>query len=421
MFIIIIDSVKVAIQKTINKDYTVGFNEILQKKEVQIISSDTGRVQYGSRWTAGIHEFVEIKEGLIPEEESSVIGCISHPTYFQNYQTIFGLTGTIGEEIEKKEINEIYDLELYNLPRNFEEKLVINKPEILETKTLKYNRIIEIIKENTVKQLMLILLKSIQESLEFSDLLKKKGLNPLILNDVQKEKEEYILERAGNTGSILVSTIAAGRGTDIILSKEALNVGGLYVILGFFPKNSRIEYQGIGRTGRQGQPGNAKIVFSKDEPFVKRLTLLSFIHLNQSNDITKQYYQIRNIYIEQESQKRIKYTEMEKISFKVLQRFFIFKRFLLDLFKNPKIKNIMKYEMDSYSKFLMKNIDQLWANYYSEKVSERNLSPTDTEYNLFIGFLKYFLKEFQIIQANDPRYKDNKNSIFINIIEKSIE
>ena len=76
---------------------------------------------------------------MIPEEESSIIGCISHPAYYQNYQTLFGLTGTIGEEIEqKKEISKIYDVDLYNLPRNFEEKLVIEEAEVYESKTLKY-------------------------------------------------------------------------------------------------------------------------------------------------------------------------------------------------------------------------------------------------------------------------------------------
>ena len=166
-----VNGAKIAIQKT-NKDYIIGFNEQL-KKEIQIISSDTGRVQHGTKWSGGIHEFVEIKEWLIREEETSVIGSISHPTYFKNYQTIFGLTGTMGEDIEKEEISKIYDVELYCLPRNFKVQLIIEKAEIFNNKEYKYQRIINIIIENTSKQPMLIILENIQESLIFSDKFKK--------------------------------------------------------------------------------------------------------------------------------------------------------------------------------------------------------------------------------------------------------
>ena len=410
-----VNAAKMAMKKTINKDYIIGFNEKLQKKEIQIISSDTGRVQHGTRWSGGIHEFVEIKEGLIPEEETSVIGSISHPTYFQNYQTIFGLTGTIGEDIEKEEISKIYNVELYCLPRNFKEKLIIEKAEVLNNKEDKYQRIINIILENTLKQPMLIILESIQESLIFSEKLKSLGINNMVLNDAQKEKEEYILEKAGDIGSILVSTNAAGRGTDIILSKNALEVGGLYVILGFFPQNSRIEYQGIGRAGRQGQPGRAKIVFSKDEFFVQLITLMGILLSCKSDDEVMFYYNARNIYIKQESDKRVMYTEKEKVYFNLLNKYFYFKRFILELFENPKIKNIIESNFDYYNKFLMNNIDQLWANYFSEKVTERNTNNILNN-NLFVEFLEYFLKEIQIIIFNDPLFSANQNDFFINII-----
>jgi len=413
-----LNGAKTALERTLNQDYIVGFNEQLQKKEIQIISNDTGRVQYGCRWCDSIHEFVEVKEGLIPEEESSIIGSISHPTYFQNYKTIFGLTGTVGEEIEKNEISKIYNIELYHLPRNFKERLVIEKPEILRSKKQKCQRIVEIIKRNTMKQPMLVILESIQESIEFSNKLRDQGFSTLVLNDTQKEKEEYILEKAGNIGSILISTNAAGRGTDIILSKEALEVGGLYVILGFFPRNSRIEYQGIGRAGRQGQPGKAKIVFSEDETFVQNISAMPYtIPITYENDKVKYYYTIRNAYIERESKRRIKHTEMERVYYGVLCNFFAFKRFLLQLFEKYEIKNIMRSELETYSKFLMSQIDQLWANYYSEKVSKRNLISSDNDEKLFTTFLEYFLKNIKLKQSSDPYYKKFKNNIFIQIIE----
>ncbi|KAG4095416.1 P-loop containing nucleoside triphosphate hydrolase protein [Neocallimastix lanati (nom. inval.)] len=167
--------------------------------------------------------------------------------------------------------------------------------------------------DNIVKQLMLILLESLQESIEFSYLLKNLGLNPFVLNDAQKEKEDYIFEKAGQLGNILISTNAAGRGTDIILSKEALNVGGLYVIFRFFPLNSRVEFQGIGRAGRQ------------------ELLVMSFISHpsfeNERNGIIDYYYKIRNNYMEYESKRRIAYSEKEK-------------KYLSNNFKNSLILNV---------------------------------------------------------------------------------
>ena len=255
----------------------------------------------------------------------------------------------MGEDIEKEEISKIYDVELYCLPRNFKVQLIIEKAEIFNNKEYKYQRIINIIIENTSKQPMLIILESIQESLIFSDKLKSIGINNMVLNDAQKEKEEYILEKAGEIGSILVSTNAAGRGTDIILSKNSLNVGGLYVILGFFPQNSRIEYQGIGRAGRQGQPGRAKIVFSTDEFFVQLITLIGIFFSNKSDDEVMFYYNARNFYIKQESDKRVLFTEKEKVYFNLLNKYFYFKRFILELFENPKIKNIIESNPDYYN------------------------------------------------------------------------
>ncbi|ORX47663.1 ankyrin [Piromyces finnis] len=381
-------------------------NANYKKKEIQIISSNTGRIQYGSKWNRSIHEFVVIKEGLTPEEETSVIGSISHPIYFQNYQTIFRLTGTIGEEIEKREISKLYDVELYNLPRNFKEKLIIEEPEIYQTKEQKYQRIIKLIRNNTLKQPMLILLENIHESIEFSMKLNRLGIGNLVLNDAQKEKEEYILEKSGNIGNILVSTNAAGRGTDIILSKEALQVGGLYVILGFFPQNSRIEYQGIGRAGRQGQPGKAKVIFSKDESFVKPMLLMKYKNLNHNTNTEhySYYYKVRK--------KKNKY-------FIVLLKFFFFKRFLSSLFELSVIKNELGSEIEPYSKFIMNHIDQLWANYYSRITSNKNpsLSPPFIHKTVFTNFLEYFLNELKLIQIRDSYYNDYQHNIIIKMIE----
>jgi len=111
-------SAKIAKEKKLNLDYVIGIDYHTNKKIIQIVSLDTGRIQHGTRWSNGIHEFVEVKEGIEPETESNVIGSISHPTYFENYKILFGLTGTIGDEIERKEIELIYNVKCYDIPTN---------------------------------------------------------------------------------------------------------------------------------------------------------------------------------------------------------------------------------------------------------------------------------------------------------------
>ena len=162
----LLESAKIAKYKKLNLDYVMGFNEETKKKQIQIVSLETGRIQHGSRWSNGIHELIEVKECIEPETESNVIGSISHPKYFENYRILFGLTGTIGEEIERNEIEQIYKIKCYDIPRNFDEKLIKENMEIYENKKEKFNRIIQIIEDNKKKlnksQPILIILESIE-------------------------------------------------------------------------------------------------------------------------------------------------------------------------------------------------------------------------------------------------------------------
>ena len=138
---ILLKSANIAKNKKLNLDYVIGFDEKTNNKQIQIVSLDTGRIQHGSRWTNGIHEFIEVKEGIEPETENNIIGSISHPTYFENYKILFGLTGTIGEDTERNEINEIYKMKCYDIPRNFKEILIKEKVELCENRKEKFKKI----------------------------------------------------------------------------------------------------------------------------------------------------------------------------------------------------------------------------------------------------------------------------------------
>ena len=192
---------------------------------------------------------------------------------------------------------------------------------IVENKEEKYEKIISEIK-NYENRSILVILNTINETLEFSERLKKLGIYHLLLNDIQNEKEEFILYYAGKPRSLVIATNAAGRGTDIILTKESLNNGGLHVIIGFFPENSRIEFQAIGRAGRQGQPGSAQIIFSKDEFKDNTVTNVDeAIKYRNNNILRTSLYRIHRTTKERFYYEKLKkYFELQKILFNKLNK-----------------------------------------------------------------------------------------------------
>ena len=210
----------------------------------------------------------------------------------------------------------------------------------------------------------------------------------MILNDAQKENEDYILDKSGEKGNILIATNAAGRGTDIILSEESKKLGGLLVIFGFFPENSRIENQGIGRAGRQGNPGMNKIIFSKDELFIK---ILGGDKINNNN--IDFYYNLRNEYINQISELRMSRVKNERRYFDSLRMFFNFKAFLDNILKNEyfinKLEKKNAHDINLY--YYMKNViifvEDSWSEFYSEISSERDDEDDLNKNNYFNEFL----------------------------------
>ena len=421
-----IKSAKIALQKQKNLDYIVAFNKDLQKHQVQIVSKDTGRVHIGTRWTSGIHEFVEVKENLIPENESNIIGSISHPTYFENYDFIFGLTGTIGETIEKNEIMTIYKMDSYYIPRNFGDKTIKLESEIFENQELKYKRIISLIQNLKIPfQPILIILPDINNTLEFSLKLKSLNINHMLLNDTQKENEDYILNNSGEINSILVATNAAGRGTDIILTEKAKQLGGLFVIFAFFPENSRIENQGLGRAGRQGNKGKSIILFSKDELFINILTNGN----NHSNDI-QSYIELRTKYVKFISEMRMKYIENERKFYSCLKMFFAFKLFLNNILKSDyclnklEEKNISGVNLNYYMKNVILYVEDSWSEFYSEIISDRenDIINGTIYFNQYLLYLNENWQKFCLKFYQEKKENTYEKALFcellLNIIEK---
>ena len=218
---------------------------------------------------------------------------------------------------------------------------------------------------------------------------------------------------------ILIATNAAGRGTDIIINEKSKQNGGLYVIIGFFPKNSRIEFQAIGRAGRQGNPGKAKIIISKDEEFIYyNLFFINQLEKIENNEI-KALFLFRTINIEDISKIRIEFCKKEKIFFCNLKKYFIFKEFIISLLNNNLFISYYDFmseflsidiNYEYYKNYTLVNLDNIWSEFYSEFNEERGNSNfiLNDKHNYFIDFLNKFEKDWPLALKEINQYNDQR-------------
>lgn len=267
--------------RKLNRDYVIHSGKpsidssAETAKEIVIVDAvNTGRIKMGCRWTRGEHEFLEIKHGLIPKRELLTIASMSHARYFSKYSKIYGLTGTLGEEQERRELAEVYNVDTFDVPTHLENKRQ-DLPTIVCATADAHKRALtdEIAQLQNAHRPILLLFSTIDETLEFAEHLKAtartvefaeyRGLIPLkfqILNDIQQEHEDQIVDKAGLPKQITIATNTAGRGTDIHLASESRARGGLHVVYTFYPESTRVETQGLGRAARQGQLGSSRMI-----------------------------------------------------------------------------------------------------------------------------------------------------------------
>ncbi|WP_213156137.1 helicase-related protein [Neochlamydia sp. AcF65] len=250
-----------------NKQYVVEEKKLESnrtRREVKIIDADnTGRKMEGSRWSNGLHEFVEAIHHIPIQRESLNPISMSHAVLYQRYPTMYGLTGTLGSLIEREEIKEIYGVDSFDVPPHLPSKRKDEEPRILLNDDAYLKAILQSIKAKIAShQPVLVLCETIADSQIIADYLTQHQLHFQLLNEVQEELEDDIIARAGHAGTITIATNTAGRGTDIKLDDISLINGGLHVLLTFFPESQRVEDQAIGRAGRQGEPGSSEIILS---------------------------------------------------------------------------------------------------------------------------------------------------------------
>lgn len=455
-------------KKQKNKDYLVAFRKdkpstgSANEPEIIIVDySCTGRTNEGSQWQHGIHQYLQIKENLKPTTPTKTGASVSHPTFFNLYQHVFGLTGTMGEIIERQEIQNIYKVDSFDVPPHHPSLRKRAIDFILPNKIAKWETLLQSINHLKQKGLpTLILFKSIQESNDFSDYLMhgyclnftkaplndksidkntvyveicqgkegsfikytvispeqkrvlgeinqselnidisslttreeqkqllstiltitakrnhtlyKKSVKHQLLNETQREAEDYLVAQAGEPGMVTVATNTAGRGTDIILAPESKENGGLQMIFTFYPDNLRVEGQGFGRAGRQGQPGSCWMVLDETDESIcdllksKQLNPRTFGEFEEKNSMIVNFNvqlakhmvnqslntrpisaepiihllnNLRTTRIQQESIKRSECAKQEQLYFGKLQEFFNKMAKVYALVKDNSFKN----------------------------------------------------------------------------------
>ena len=243
-------------------DYVVTNNKVV------IVDENTGREMPGRRWSDGLHQAVEAKEGVKLEKETQTLATITVQNYFRLYEKLAGMTGTA--ETEAAEFNDIYGLDVLPIPTNVPVQRIDQNDRIYKTRREKYGAAVQSIKEKHAKgQPVLIGTASVEASETVSKYLKREKIPHSVLNAKYHRQEAEIIQRAGQKGAVTVSTSMAGRGTDIKLGNGVPELGGLSVIATERHESRRIDRQLRGRCARQGDHGESIFYISFEDDLMR--------------------------------------------------------------------------------------------------------------------------------------------------------
>ena len=241
---------------------------VVQEGQVIIVDEFTGRLMPGRRFSDGLHQALEAKEGVTVERENQTLATITFQNYFRLYSKLSGMTGTA--ETEKNEFKKIYNLGVVVVPTNKPHARKDLSDVVFKTVDAKYRATVDRISElNQKGQPVLVGTVSIEVSESISKLLKKEGIAHEVLNAKHHEREAEIISAAGQFGAVTIATNMAGRGTDIKPSQETLEVGGLFVLGTGRHDSRRIDNQFRGRSGRQGDPGASQFLLSLEDDLLR--------------------------------------------------------------------------------------------------------------------------------------------------------
>ena len=241
---------------------------VTEDGKVMIVDEFTGRLLHGRRYSDGLHQAIEAKEGVKVERDTQTLATVTLQNYFRLYKKLAGMTGTA--ETEAGEFFEIYKLDVVSIPTNVKAIREDFEDVVFKTKREKYNAVITEIEEMKEKRRpVLVGTTSVEVSETISRMLKRKGVAHNVLNAKQHQREAEIIQNAGLPGAVTIATNMAGRGTDIKLGPGVRDVGGLHIVGTERHEARRIDRQLRGRAGRQGDPGSSKFFLSLEDDLLR--------------------------------------------------------------------------------------------------------------------------------------------------------
>jgi len=236
--------------------------------QVIIVDEFTGRLMHGRRYSDGIHQAIEAKEGVKVQEEHRTMATITFQNYFRMYEKLSGMTGTA--KTEEDEFRSIYGLDVIEIPTAKPMIRLDNPDAVFKSQRAKYDNIVADIEDCYKRgQPVLVGTVSIDKNEALSEMLKRKGIKHQVLNAKFHEKEAEIIKLAGQKGAVTIATNMAGRGTDIVLGDGVPALGGLHVIGTERHESRRIDNQLRGRSGRQGDPGSSRFYVAMDDDLMR--------------------------------------------------------------------------------------------------------------------------------------------------------
>lgn len=245
-----------------DRDYVVKDGEVI------IVDEFTGRLMFGRRYSDGLHQAIEAKEGVKIEDETQTLATITFQNYFRMYDKLSGMTGTAATEEE--EFRKIYGLDVIVVPTH---RAMVRKDHpdmVYKTEAAKFRAVVREVEElYKTRRPVLVGTVSIEKSELLSDMLRERGINHNVLNAKFHEQEAEIIAKAGEPETVTIATNMAGRGTDIVLGDGVKEMGGLHIIGTERHESRRIDNQLRGRAGRQGDPGSSRFYLSLEDDFLR--------------------------------------------------------------------------------------------------------------------------------------------------------
>lgn len=360
---------------------------VVKDGEVVIVDEFTGRLMYGRRYSDGLHQAIEAKEGLQVQRESQTLATITFQNYFRMYDKLAGMTGTA--KTEEQEFIKIYGLEVFQVPTNRPVQRKDLPDVIFKTKRGKYRAVVrEIERRHATGQPMLIGTTSIEQSEQLSHMLKEAGIVHNVLNAKYHELEAQIVAQAGQKGQVTIATNMAGRGTDIVLGEGVSELGGLAIIGTERHESRRIDNQLRGRAGRQGDLGSSQFFLSLEDDLLRIF----------GGDNIKKFMEKMGLEEDEEIRSSMVSSAIQKAQKRVEERNFDIRKYVLEYDDVMNQQRKVVYEQrrkilegqDMKDQIL--NMVDMLINHGLETYANPKLYPEEWDFDALIKYCeKYFL------------------------------